>query len=371
MNEEVKTSTGSENPPLVVGVDIGGTQMRTGVLQGAKLRSRVNMLTGENPTPDRVIPRLLSAIQQALTEAHLTIDQVAGIGVATPGPLDYRTGVIYSPPNMPGWERVPLRNILQQQFKVPIYVENDAHAAGLGEYMFGAGRGSRNMVYLTISTGIGGGVILDGKIIEGASGTAGELGHMTIDRHGPRCNCGNVGCLEALASGTAIARAANEAIDAEQGAELLTFVQTMRAHTAIIPDKAALPASPQDTQALHEYEDLSETEEPLRVNARTVARAAEAGIPLARAIITGAAEALGFGLVNIIHAFNPEKIILGGGVTLMGEMLMEPALRVVQEHAMQAPREAVRIVLAQLGVNVGLIGAGALVYYYKGSPGTI
>jgi glucokinase len=357
-----KTTSNQQNLPLVVGVDLGGTHIRTAVLQGSKLHSRVNLLTGENPKPGRLLPRVYGAIQQSLDEAAITLDQIAGIGVATPGPLNNRTGVIYSPPNLPGWENVPLRELIQQHFNTLILIENDAHTAGLGEYMFGAGRGSRYMVYLTVSTGIGGGVIIDGKILEGANGTAGELGHMTIDWKGERCKCGNIGCLEYLASGTAIARYANEAIAAGEGADLLAFASTMLEHIATVPDQAALPAHDPDTQPLDEYDELSGVVEPLRVNAYTVARAAEAGIPLARDIITHVAEALGVGLVNIVHIYNPDLIILGGGVMQLGRMLMEPALRIVQERTMKAPRDSVRITLAQLTRNAGLVGAGALVY---------
>jgi len=365
MNEEMTTN--QQELPLVVGVDLGGTQIRTAVLQGPKLRSRVSIPTGENPAPERVIPRIFAAIQRALDEAGVTLAQIAGIGAATPGPLNNQTGVIYSPPNLPGWNSVPLRDIFQKNYNLPIFIENDANAAGLGEYMFGAGRGSKDMIYLTISTGIGGGIIIDGKIIEGASGTAGELGHMTIDTHAGRCTCGNIGCLEYLASGTAIARYANQAIAEGQGAELLAFANTMLENPTTVPDQAALPIEDPNTRPLDEQDDLGGKVGPLRVNARTVARAAEAGIPLARAILTRAAEALGVGLVNIIHIFNPDIIILGGGVTLVGPMLMEPALRIVQERTMRAPLEVVRIKLAQFGINVGLVGAGALIYYHMHS----
>jgi glucokinase len=343
--------------PLVVGVDIGGTQIRTAVLRGVTLLSRVNLLTGEQPAPDKVIPRIFAAIQQALTEARTSLAQVAGIGIAMPGPLNNRTGVVYEPPTLPGWKNVPLRNIVMQQFNVPVVVENDANAAALGEYMFGAGQGSKHMVYLTISTGIGGGIIIDDRILEGASGSAGELGHISIDWRGERCNCGNYGCLEYLASGTAIARQANEAIRAGQGSELLTFARTILQQRDAVPNQTALPISD-----VAEQEKAQGTKEPLIVNAPTVALAAEAGIPLARTIITNAAEALGAGLVNIIHIFNPELIVLGGGVTQMGALLMEPALHVVQERTMRVPRQDVRIVLAQLSADVGLIGAGALIY---------
>ena len=177
-----KITAHQQNLPLVIGVDLGGTNLRTAVLQGSKLHSRVSLLIGENPTPERVLPRVYGAIQQALDEAHVALDQIAGIGVATPGPLNNRTGVIFSPPNLPGWDNVPLRDVLQQQFNRPTIIENDAHTAGLGEYMFGAGRGSKYMVYLTVSTGIGGGIIIDGKMLEGANGTAGLI-FLSLIRH--------------------------------------------------------------------------------------------------------------------------------------------------------------------------------------------
>src|SRR6266851_4068579 len=163
MNDAIADN--QESLPRVIGVDIGGTQIRAAVLQGARLLSRVSTLTGENPVPHSVIPRIFTAIQQALDEAQVTLDSIAGIGVATPGPLDNRTGIIYAPPNLPGWERVPLRDIFLQQYTLPVYIENDANAAALGEYLFGAGRGCKQIVYLTLSTGIGGGVIIDGKLI--------------------------------------------------------------------------------------------------------------------------------------------------------------------------------------------------------------
>lgn len=329
-----------EHLPLVVAVDLGGTQMRTAVLRGKTLYSRVALLTGVDATPERVLPRMYAAIEDALAQASTGIEQVGGIGIAAPGPLDYQTGVIYEPPNMPAWRGVPLRDMVADRFGVPVRVENDAHSAGLGEYLFGAGRGCGDMVYMTISTGIGGGIIVDGKIMEGASGTAGELGHMTIDWRGPRCNCGNTGCLEALASGTAIARQAAELVRVGQGDDLLAFVRGLR-------------------------DQPSPANDDIAISARDVAQAATDGVVTAQTIINHAAEALGVGLVNVIHAFNPEMIVLGGGLTRMGTLLMEPALRVVRERAMRAPREAVRIELAELGADVGLVGAGALIYYYE------
>lgn len=365
MTEQVNTAkhdTTEEHPPdlpLVVGVDLGGTHIRAAVVRGATLLSRVGLLTGEQPTPQRVIPRMYAAVQQALGEAGIPLAQVAGIGIAAPGPLDNRTGVIYSPPNLPEWESIPLRDLFVDHFHVPTCVEHDANAAAWGEYLFGAGRGCKHMVYLTVSTGIGGGVIIDGKMVEGATGTAGELGHMTIDWQGERCTCGNYGCLESLSSGTAIARQAQEALRVGQGNELLVFVHTMHHHADGVRDPSVISRQEQGEQR---DEHVSPVEEQLPVTARTVALAAEAGIPLARTIITTAAQALGAGLVNIIYIFNPERIILGGGVTQMGSLLLEPALRIVQERTMRVPGEAVRVLLAELEPNAGLIGAGALMY---------
>jgi glucokinase len=337
-----------EHLPLVIGLDLGGTQIRTAVLRGATLLSRVGLLTGENPSPDRVIPRMYESVNQALQEAHVTFDEIAGIGIGAPGPLNNRTGIVFSPPNLPGWVDVPLRALFVEKFGLPIFVENDANAAALGEYMFGAGRGSKEVVYITISTGIGGGVISDGRIVEGISGTALELGHMSIDWHGSRCNCGNIGCWESISSGTAIARHAQKAIALGQGEELLNFAL---AHE----DHGSGSDTPSDVKrAKHS---------PVYINALMVAQAAQAGVPVAREIIAAAAEGLGVGLVNVIHIFNPERIVLGGGVAQIGEPLLEPAKRIVQERAMLVPRKGAEIVMAKLGSDVGLVGAGALIYY--------
>ena len=289
--------TDIQNLPLVVGVDLGGTQIRTAVMHGPTLLSRVGLLTGADPTPERIIPRIFTSIHQALNEAGVAIEQIAGIGMGAPGPLDSHTGVVFSPPNLPGWHNTPLGDIFRTEFHLPIYVENDANAAALGEYLFGAGQGACNMVYLTISTGIGAGIITEGQILDGVRGTAGELGHMTVDMRGPRCNCGNIGCLERLASGTAIALHANEAIAMGQGDALVAF--------------ALAHESQEDKGADTPYDQRVATP---HVNARTVALAAEAGIPLAQEILAQTAEALGVGLVNILHIFNPDVLILGGGV---------------------------------------------------------
>src|SRR5258708_39600175 len=183
-----ETTANQQKLSPVVGVDLGGTHIRTAVLQGPRLHSRVSLLTGENPMPERAIPRIYAATQQALDEARIALDHIAGIGIATPGPLNNRTGVIYSPPNLPGWDNVPLLDSFRKQFNVPVFIENDAHAAALGEYMFGAGRGSELMVYLTISTGIGGGRIFYWENLEGSNGTPPEIAPITPQPPGQPSN---------------------------------------------------------------------------------------------------------------------------------------------------------------------------------------
>jgi glucokinase len=362
MSEEMMYET--QSLP-VIGVDLGGTQIRVAVLHGNKLLSRVGLLTGSDSTPKSVIPRIYDAMRQALEEANMSLDQIEGIGIGVPGLVNSSAGIVFEMPNLQGWNNLRLRNILEKDFhiKTPIFIDNDANAAALGEYLFGAGRGCNSMVYLTISTGLGGGVIINGQIMRGVSGTAMEIGHMVIQKSGEPCNCGNFGCLESVASGIAIARHARSAIASDQGIELRDFARSLWTPNIIESnDSASLFQNP----SVYEQEELNEAEELQCIDARIVAKAAEARVPEARDIIEKVAKALGIGLVNVIHIFNPERIILGGSLIQIGPLLLDPALRIVQERAMEVPRRAVSIVEAQLHQNVGLVGAGALVYHNMG-----
>jgi glucokinase len=312
--------------PLVIGVDLGGTQIRAALIQEGRLLSRVSVLTQDEDGVDAVIHRVKQAIRQAAQQARVPLEQMRGIGIAAPGPLDSRSGIIISPPNLKGWHKVPLRQIIHEEFQIPVALGHDASVAALGEHVFGAGRGAPDMIYITVSTGIGGGVLLAGKLLEGVSGVAPEPGHMTIDVHGPRCNCGNIGCLEMLASGTAIARHAAEAIAQGQGQSMMEVARALQAQ---------------------------------EVDARVVVEAAKQGDQTASAIMREAAEYVGVGLVNLIHMFNPALMVIGGGVAQAGPLLFEPMQRVVDERAMQVQRQAVRIVPAELGGDAGLLGAAA------------
>ncbi|MDQ2809805.1 MAG: ROK family protein [Chloroflexota bacterium] len=319
----------------VVGIDLGGTKIMTARcdLTGTVLaQQRVD--TPAAGGPDAVIAALVATVQTVLAGADP--DQLVGVGVGAPGPLDPSTGILYGPPNLPGWERVPLRDILAARLAatlgrpVPVSTANDANAAAWGEYIFGVGRAYpqvRHLAYITVSTGIGGGVINDGKIYEGAHGMAAEVGHITVDLNGPRCKCGNIGCIEVLAAGPAIAR---------RGADLVAAGQA--------PGLAALAGG-----------------DPAAVTTLRVQQAAAAGDPDTLALIAQVATALGVLVVTILHAYNPELVVIGGGVAKMGPLLLDPLLATVQDRAMPAILRGVAIVPAALGDLVGVLGAAALV----------
>jgi glucokinase len=360
MGEKIIRAEGPGGP-LLIGVDLGGTQVRAALVQDGKLLSRVGYLTQDEDGFEAVMRRIKEAIRQSAEQAGVPLEQVVGIGIGAPGPLDSRTGILFAPPNLKGWRNVPLRQILYDEFNLPVYLGNDANLAGLGEHIYGAGRGVPDMIYVTVSTGIGGGIIIGGRVLEGVSGTAGEIGHMTIDIHGPRCNCGNTGCLEVLASGTAIARRAAEAIEEGLGAGMLAVARELTARKNPMVDQAG-------RSTFSPKAEVASLPAEVQVDAATVVEAARRGDTVAAGIMRCAAENVGVGMVNLIHLFNPALIVIGGGVSKAGPLLFEPVERIVRERAMEVPRQAVQIVRAELGENVGLLGAAAnVLQHYQGT----
>jgi len=306
----------------VIGVDLGGTQLRAVRidLQG-QIQAFERTDTAAAGGPNDVIAQIEQLVN--VVAYGISRSEIIGIGVGTPGPIDPFKGIVLEAPNLIGWFNVPLKTILTERTGVPVLVGNDANAAALGEWRFGCGRGCQDFLYVTISTGIGGGVIADGKLLLGRKGIAGEVGHMTIQTDGPLCGCGNFGCWEAMASGTALARFATAALERGQ-------------HSLI----GALAGS-----------------NP--IEGRHIAAAAVQGDQLAQALMQREGELIGVGLVNLLHLFSPERIALGGGVT-KSMALLEPHMRqVIAERAMEPYRE-VPIELAQLGEQVGVLGAAAL-----------
>jgi glucokinase len=309
----------------VLAVDLGGTKIRSAVIsQEGKIVAIDNRLTQAYKGFDHVINRLFDSIDTVLRKERMKTGEFSGIGIAIAGVLDSKNGILTSSPNLPDWKNVPLKKTMQDRLGLDTFLINDANAAALGEHRFGAGIGAQNLVYLTVSTGIGGGIIIDDKLYEGSTGSAGELGHMTIDADGPRCNCGNYGCLEALASGTAVAREAIERIKAGK----ISVLRDMK-------------------------------ENIIDITAEDVAKAARQEDKLANEIIAIASYYLGIGLANIVNIFNPQVIVIGGGMSKMGGMLIEPAKKIVKQRAFKLPARTARIVRSRLGNESGIIGAAA------------
>jgi glucokinase len=311
----------------VLAVDIGGTKIMTALFSAdGRMLDRDVSPTLAREGLNSVIERLCSAIADLLKRNKLGPSRLGGIGIACAGGIDSGRGVVVTPsPNMPGWADVPLADIVRERFKVSTYVVNDASAAALGEHRFGAGKGVKDLVLLTLGTGIGGGIVADGELYLGAVGGAGEIGHMTIDADGPKCGCGNTGCLEMLASGTAVAR------------DAITRIRK--------GEKSSL-----SEMAKGKVESIT---------AKQVGAAARNRDALALEVLSRAAYYLGIGLVNVVNIFNPEVIVLGGGMAELGEMFIGPGRGMVTERAFAVSSGVVRIVTAQLGNEAGVYGAAA------------
>jgi len=319
-------STSEQSGPLVLGIDLGGTKILTAVVNAqGKMLSRERNVTPAAGGAPAIIQAMLESAERALEQAGIQKSALQAIGIGVAGISNPDTGILFTSPNLPGIRDFHIRDAITAGLGTTTFVINDANAAALGEYHFGAGRGARHFLYITVSTGIGGGIIVDGEIYSGATGIAGEVGHMTIDDNGPPCHCGNRGCWETLASGTAIAREARRRIREGAGTSITDYVEGN-------VDK---------------------------VTARQIHAAAEQGDRLAQELIGETGYYLGVGLANLINIFNPELIIIGGGLSNIGDMLLGPAIKTAGERSFQKAFEAVRFVTAELGGNSGVLGAAA------------
>jgi glucokinase len=307
-------ATGGARRPTVLAFDIGGTKVAAGVVDGSGvIHAFLSAPTRPEEGPEPVLARLFALGRHAVSESGLAWSEIAAVGIGCGGPLDAERGVLLAPPHLPGWVNVPVGELAERAFERPATLENDGTAAAAGEHLYGAGAGSRNMVYLTISTGVGGGVVIDGRLFHGPLGNGSELGHITVDWHGRPCRgCGRRGCLEAYVSGTSIA---------ERGRE------------------AGLDAG----------------------SAEDVAAAARDGDAVAVAVWDQTVAALACGLTSIVNIFEPEVVVVGGGVSRSGEQLLGPVREYVREHAMGSAGQG-RIVQSALGERVGVVGAAAIVH---------
>ncbi len=315
----------AEKPGLpVLAIDLGGTKILAAIISDkGKMLARKQHLTLADEGPQSVINRIFAAIDHLLSLRGIGPSQLDSISIAAAGAIDVEKGVVTLSPRLPGWYDIPLRDIIKEKYIVNTFLINDANAAALSEHQFGAGKGVNDLIYITVSTGIGGGIIINGKLYSGASGSAGELGHMTIDVNGPRCECGNVGCWEMLASGTAVAKEAKRRMRQGEKSSLTEIVK-------------------------------GEVE---KITAEKVEMAARRRDSLALEVILKAATYLGIGMVNLVHIFNPEMIIVGGGMSKMGDLLLNPARQMIRERAHPLSAQAVRIVTTQLGGNAEVLGA--------------
>ncbi len=314
--------------PLIIGVDVGATKTTAALVDEQANILNLNRKSTPTESSKILVRNTIELIEEIFNVSKACVKNILGIGLGVAGLMDFQKGIVVFSPNLP-LRNLPLRDIVHHHFNVPTFLDNDANVAAMGEKFFGVGREVSNLVCLTIGTGIGGGMIIDDRVYRGAGGSAAEIGHMVIDPDGPPCGCGNRGCLEAFASGTAIARRAREVVNEES----IIF--------RLIRGK---------------IEDIS---------AEVVVHAARKGDSLAKRILREVGEALGVGVANVINIFNPEMIIIGGGMAEIEELLTT-ARAEISRRALAPNLKMVKIVGASLRTNAGVLGAAALVLYELG-----
>ncbi|HBT19572.1 MAG TPA: glucokinase [Clostridiaceae bacterium] len=306
----------------VIGVDLGGTKITTAISDLAgKIIEKTTLATGAHLGEEVVMERIFESISMVLEASKIAEEEVRAIGIGSPGPLDAEKGTIITTPNLP-FKNYNVAKPIERKFGITTYLDNDANAAALGEYAFGAGKGTKNLLYITVSTGVGGGAVLNGRPYRGSTSNALEVGHMTIEPFSPhRCNCGNYGDLESLSSGTAIAKRAKEAVEA--GKETIL----------------------KDAQTITSYE---------------VHQAYLEGDAVAMEILDKAFAYMGIGVANLIVNFDPEVIVIGGGVSKIGDLFFAKVKESARTRCFDFMFDAVKIVPAELGQDAGVIGAIAL-----------
>ena len=318
----------------VVGIDIGGTKLATVVADTTgHILNKVRRPTLAERGPEYALRLLFDMVRETIELAGLERTAISAIGVSCGGPLDTKTGIVYSPPNLPGWDALPLKAKLESEFQIPVTLENDANASALAEYRFGGGRGYNAVLYMTMSTGIGGGIVIDGQIYHGANDSAGEVGHQILLPDGPPCGCGKRGCLEALCSGPAIARRAQAAIRKP------------------LTDESVSPAA-----LLNLANGCSEA-----VKSEHVLEAARRNDVLALQLVEETAYYMGWGIANVVNILNPDIVLLGTIAIAAGDLLLNPIRKTFSEFAMTRPAEAVKIAPAALGEALSDLAAVALV----------
>lgn len=311
-----------------VGVDIGGTNVKIALVnKKGEISFPKTVPTRAEMGYEYTIGNITQCIKDLLAEANLSTNQIEGIGFGFPGQIDCERGVVRILPNIPGWIDVPIAEIMQKEFNVPVKVDNDVRCMALAELNYGAGAGCKNLICITVGTGIGSGLVINGKLVRGASNAAGEIGHIKLEMHdGQICGCGDTGCFEAYASGPSIVALAKEYIAGGKGTKYRELAGSVDAITPAI-----------------------------------VCQAAQQGDVVAKRIFTKMGEYLGIGLASVVNLLNPEKIVIGGGVADAGDILFDPLRKTLKDRAMPIQGAAVEVVHAELGNSAGLIGASLLI----------
>ena len=325
MTNETNAGAQKSTDRVVLAVDLGGTNIRVAVVDaGGNLMHRSHTATLAQEGPEAVIRRIGQVVEAVAGEAGL--DKDVPVGVASPGPLNPRKGMVHYTPNLPGWRDVPLVDMLERQIDRRITLANDGNCATLGEARYGSAKGVQNLIYLALGTGIGGGIISEGVLIDGKNGLGPEVGHLTIALDGPRCTCGSIGCVEAFASGWAIQREAEAVATTADGDVMRKLAGDGRIHAGI------------------------------------VAEAAQQGDLAAQLVLERAGRALGAAMGAFVNLFDPEMIVIGGGVAALGELLIGPARRAMPAHCFIDMRKEMEIAYSSLGGDTGLYGAAALAF---------
>lgn len=315
---------------VVVGVDLGGTFVKTAIVSEERtVLAKDSRPTGAEAGPEHVMSVMASAVQDLLKQTGLSTKDVIAAGFGAPGPMNWQTGVVFSPPNLPGWTNVPLGDAMSTLLGgVPCYVDNDANCACYGEFWMGAGRGTESMVVLTLGTGVGGGVVVFGKLLRGIDGTAGELGHLKVQRDGRACGCKGRGCLEAYASVSGMVRTALDALEQGQASTLREMCG----------------------------------EDSNNLTGKMIFDAAQQGDSVARWVFEETATWLGLGIASIVNYQNPEKVVLCGGMIAAGDLLFDPVYRTMRANSFEVPGRRCEIVPAGLGNDSGVLGAAGCAF---------
>ena len=311
-----------------IGIDVGGTNVKIALVDDkGKIIYSNSVPTYAQMGYEYTVNNIKQAIRDLMKETNTKPSDIQGIGFDFPGQVDYKTGVVKLAPNIPGWVNVPIAKMIEDEFHIPTRIDNDVRCAALGELKFGAGKGCENFVCITVGTGIGSGLVINGKLVRGAANAAGEIGHIKLQmQDGPICGCGDTGCLEAFASGPSIVAMAQEYLKSGKSTKFREMAGVDGEITPYI-----------------------------------VAKAAEAGDPVAKRIFEKTGYYIGMGLVSVINLLNPEKVIIGGGVAEAGDLLLEPIRKTIKARAMVIAGSSVEIVPAELGNSAGVIGASMLV----------